>query len=116
MLTINGAAMPSPGQLSVSYEDRGDFSRLNVLGQRLADRLATKRVIDIVWPVLTAEAAAQLLTAVTEKVFFTVKFPDPLTGAQHECTCRCTERSVRMHRMEAAGAVWAEAAMRWEEM
>ena len=40
MLTINGAEMPSPSEMTVTLEDRGETSAINALGQRVADRMA----------------------------------------------------------------------------
>lgn len=107
--------MPSPAKLSVYIEERGDDSALNVLGQRLVDRLAVKRVIDISWPYLAGESAAALMAAVTEGVFFDAVYPDPVTGGMREASFRATERSARMLRMADGGAVWTDIEMKWEE-
>ena len=115
MLTINGAAVASPSVLSVSMEDRGDFSACNVLGQRLADRLAVKRMIDVEWALLRGDEMAGIAEAVTENVFFTVTYPDPGTGQMREAVCRAVERSARVHRMDDGTAVWTDVRMRWEE-
>ena len=115
MLYINSVKMASPSALNVSIEDRGDFSAVNVLGQRLADRLATKRTVDAEWSLITAAEAAQLMQAVTDGVFFKAKFPDPGTGGMREGTFRAAERSARVHRMDGAVAVWADVRMRWED-
>ena len=32
MLTINGAEMPSPSEMTVTLEDRGETSAINALG------------------------------------------------------------------------------------
>ncbi|MBQ4090417.1 MAG: hypothetical protein IJC56_11160 [Clostridia bacterium] len=115
MLSINGAVVASPSELSVNIEDRGDFSACNVLGQRLADRLAVKRVIDVEWALLSAAEMAAIMHAVSENVFFSVAYPDPDTGAGREAVCRAMERSARVHRMEDGTAMWTDVRMRWEE-
>ena len=115
MLTINGANVASPSAFSVNVEDRGDFSACNVLGQRLADRLAVKQVIDVEWALLSAAEMAAIMDAVSENVFFSVTYPDPVTGAVNEAVCRAMERSARVHRMEDGTAVWTDVRMRWEE-
>lgn len=115
MLTINGAQIASPSALSVSIEDRGDFSACNVLGERLADRLAVKRMIDAEWALLGDAEMEALMAAVCGNVFFTVGYPDPGTGGMREAVCRAVERSARVHRMENGAAVWTDVRMRWEE-
>ena len=115
MFFIDGKKMPSPSGLSVSYADRGDFSRFNVLGERVADRTATKRTIEANWAMLSDAEMKALIEAVSGGIFFVVKYPDPVTGAQYECTCRAAERSARMFRKDANGAKWADVALRLEE-
>ena len=115
MLMINGAVVASPSAFSVSMEDRGDFSACNVLGERVADRLAVKRIIDVEWALLESEELAAILEAVTGHVFFTVTYPDPGSGQMRETVCRAVERNVRIHRITDGAAVWADARMRWEE-
>ena len=53
MLTINGAEMPSPSEMTVTLADRGETSAINALGQRVADRMAVKRVVHLTWALLT---------------------------------------------------------------
>lgn len=107
--------MPSPGKFSVRFEDRGDDSALNVMGQRVVDRLAVKRVMDVTWPYLTGEAAAALMTAVTEAIFFTVTYPDPVSGGAREAECRAVERSAKLFRMADGAVIWTDVSMKWEE-
>lgn len=115
MLSINGAAVASPSVFSVNIEERGDFSKCNVLGERLADRLAVKRVIDVEWALLSETELAAILDAVSDKVFFSVSYPDPVTGAERETVCRAAERSMRVYRLDSGSAVWTDVRMRWEE-
>ena len=107
--------MPSPAKFNVNIEDRGDDSALNVLGQRVVDRLAVKRVMDVTWPYLTGEHAAALMAAVTEGVFFTVVYPDPMDGGLRETQCRALERSAKLFRLADGSAIWTDVAMKWEE-
>lgn len=116
MLWIDGVKMPSPSELTVSIDERGDDSECNVLGERVVDRLAVKRVIELSWVMLTAEELALLFDAATDAVFFTAKFPDPTTGGQSEAVCRAVERSARLFRMDGGAARWADVSMKWEEM
>ena len=74
MFFIDGKKMPSPSGLSVSYADRGDFSRFNVLGERVADRTATKRTIEANWAMLSDAEMKALIEAVSGGIFFVVKY------------------------------------------
>lgn len=115
MLWIDGVKMPSPSELTVSIEERGDDSECNVLGERVVDRLAVKRVIELSWAMLTSEELALLFDAATDAVFFTAKFPDPAIGGQSEAVCRAVARSARLFRMDGDTARWADVSMKWEE-
>lgn len=115
MLWIDGVKMPSPSELNVSLEERGDDSEYNILGERVVDRLAVKRVIELSWAMLSAEEMAQLFGAAADAVFFTAKFPDPITGGQTEAVCRAVARSARLFRMEGGAARWMDVSMKWEE-
>lgn len=115
MLYIGGSLMASPSALELSIEDRGDFSMCNVLGERLADRLAVKRVIDVEWAQLSEAELADILSAVSENVFFEIQYPDPATGELRGAVCRAVTRSVRMYRMDGGAPVWTQLKMRWEE-
>ena len=61
MLTINGAEMPSPSEMTVTLEDRGETSAINALGQRVADRMAVKRVVHLTWALLTGGELAAMV-------------------------------------------------------
>lgn len=115
MIWINGAAAPSPSEFSVEFEDVGDMSRRNALGQRLADRVAVKRVIALKWPMLDKEKAAKLMEDTCGSVFFEAKYHDPQTGGIRTGTFRAAQRSAEMHRAEVNGVVWASVEMKWEE-
>lgn len=115
MLLIDGVRMPSPSELTVSIEDRGDDSECNVLGERVVDRLAVKRVIELSWAMLSAEDLALLFDAATDEVFFTAEFPDPASGGMREAVCRAVGRSARLFRMDDGSARWTDVSMKWEE-
>ena len=115
MLTVGGVSMPSPTKLTVTLEEIGDDSARNVLGQRLADRLAVKRAMELEWTHLTASQTAALLDAVTQNVFFTAVYPDPATGAPRTAVCRATRRKADVTRVEDGSVLWADVSMKWEE-
>jgi hypothetical protein len=115
MLYINGAEMPSPAELSVELEDIGDAGYRNALGQRLVDRIAVKRTIELRWPQISAADAAELLGAVAQEVFFSAEYHDPETGGLREGVFRAVQRSAEMFRVDGGAAVWARISMKWEE-
>jgi len=115
MIEINGVKVATPSAFEVSIEDRGEFSAMNVLGERLADRLAVKRVIDVEWAQLSEAALNDILEKVTADVFFGVKYPDPVDGGMRTADFRATERNVRVYRMDSGAPVWTGLRMRWEE-
>ena len=115
LISINGIEMPSPSKFNVRIEDRGDDSVFNVRGQRVVDRLAVKRLIDVTWPYLAGDAAAALMAAVTDGIFFTVAYPDPMEGGMREAECRALERSAKLSHLADGSAVWRDVVMKWEE-
>ena len=115
MININGKKVASPSAFEVSIEDRGDFSAFNVLGQRLADRLAVKRIIDIEWEHLTEAELSGLLEMVTDGVFFSVEYPDPMDGGIRTADFRAVERRMQIYRIDSGAPVWTGLRMRWEE-
>lgn len=114
MLTINGVEMPSPSEMTVTLEDRGDASALNALGQRVADRLAVKRVVSLTWALLTGSEMTKLMNAVNAGVFFTAVLPDP-AGGTFSGVFRAEERSAQLHRADGALIQWKSVTMQWEE-
>ena len=115
MFTINGTRYQSPGEMRVAFEERGDFSRINVLGERVGDRLASKRTVELRWPMLAGGELSALMEAVNTDTFFTAGFPDPTSDGIREITCRCTERSARLYRVSDTEKLWADVFLRLEE-
>ena len=114
MLTINGAEMPSPSEMTVTLEDRGETSAIHALGQRVADRMAVKRVVHLTWALLTGGELAKLVSAVNAGVFFTAALPDP-AGGTFSGVFRAEERSAQLHRADGALIQWKNVTMQWEE-
>ena len=80
-LTINGVAVAAPISLEVSMGDLdAETSGRNVQGTMMRDRIAGgKRKIQLKWGPLDDAEIATILNAVSP-VFFTVNFPDPVSG------------------------------------
>lgn len=115
MLYINGAAAPSPAEFSVEIEDIGEAKWRNALGERVADRVAVKRSIEVSWLHLSAEKLAQIMSATTQNMFFTAKYFDPATGGLREGVFRAVQKSAELFRVDGSAAIWGRAWMKWEE-
>lgn len=82
ILTIDGAEMPSPSGLDITYKVNGK-AEMSASGDTIMDRLSVKRTIKATFSHLTAEAAKTLLvTAVQNVNFFDLTYYDPLTGGE----------------------------------
>lgn len=79
MLKIGGVAIATPKTFEVSINDLDGESNRNANGELIRDRVAVKRKINLEWPPLTQKEIQTLLNAVSS-VFFTVTFPDPMSG------------------------------------
>lgn len=93
MLKINNVSMPSPSVFEVDIQDIDGESNRNAKGDLLRDRIAVKRKLNCEWPPLTPEECSTLLKAVSD-VFFSVYYPDPMTGGFETKTMYVGDRSV----------------------
>lgn len=84
-IKINGTEIPVyPSDFSVTTLDldNGESTVRTADGTLNRDRVAVKRQLDITWPPLSWSDTSTILTAMQD-VFFSVYYPDPVTG-QHE--------------------------------
>ncbi|MDU5106536.1 MULTISPECIES: DUF6711 family protein [unclassified Clostridium] len=79
MLSINGVAIATPKVFEVAVSDLDGESNRNANGELIRDRIAVKRKINLEWGPLTQVEIQTLLSSVSS-VFFTVTFPDPMSG------------------------------------
>ena len=79
MLSINGVDIATPKVFEVAVSDLDGESNRNANGELIRDRIAVKRKINLEWGPLTQSEIQTLLNAVSS-VFFTVTFPDPMSG------------------------------------
>lgn len=114
ILLIDGVTMPSPSALSVALEEIGDDAGRNILGERVVDRVAVKRAVELHWAQLSS-AALQLLMEAAAPIFFTAHYPDPATGAMRAGVFRAAEKRARVFRADGGAPAWAEVRMKWEE-
>ena len=107
MIKINTVAIVTPSTYQVSINDLSKADR-NANGTMIIERIAVKRKIEMSWAYLTQAQLATLLTAISS-VFFTVEYPDPMTGALKTGTFYVGDRS--------AGAIdYKSSVMRWKDI
>lgn len=93
VLTVAGVAFPTPTTLSVSINDIANAER-NTNATMIAERIGTKRKIELSYVFLTAAQTQSILSTVQASFFFTVTYPDPLTGSNRTMTCYSGDKSV----------------------
>lgn len=94
ILTINGAEMPSPGELNISYKPEGK-AEISAAGTTVMDRLSVRRTISATFRHLTTEGAELLLqSAIQTALFFDLQYYDPMTGQTVTGTFRATSCSL----------------------
>ena len=103
MLTIDGLALPSPAQLTVSYESVGR-TEVTADGSLAADRIALKRRVRAGWRGLGREEAALVLTALTRGALLAVTLPDPRTGQSEALTMLVVELDADLMSVDGEGA------------
>lgn len=98
----DGTECPLPDetlQLTVEvYDlDSEDGSGRNQNGRMFRDRIAVKRKVNASWGLLTAEEMSRIMQA-TEEEFFSLIYPDPVTGEGREIECYVGDRSTPLMR------------------
>lgn len=78
-LIINGATVVAPRSFQVGIQDIDGETGRDANGNMVRDRITTKRKLDCEWGMLTQSEMSTLLNAVTSE-FFSVTYPDPITG------------------------------------
>ena len=107
MIKVNGVTIPTPTDFSVSVNDISKAER-NANGNILIERITTKRKIELSYKYLSQAQLSTLLNAISA-VFFTVEYPDPVTGALRTGTFYVGDRS--------AGAIdYQNNTMRWKDI
>lgn len=79
MISINGVAIATPKVYEATVTDLDGETNRNANGGLIRDRIAVKRKINLEWGPLT-QSEIQTLLSVVSSVFFTVTFPDPMSG------------------------------------
>lgn len=114
MLQINQLTLPAPSSLLVQVKSRAGVSKYNAQGQLVMDGVQQKRLVEIRWTRMAASALAQLAQELESGGFFTLSYPDPLSGPQ-QISCYATERSARVWQYQNGNAAWADVELKLEE-
>lgn len=105
VLTIGGVSVKSPTVLQVDIVDIDKESERNANGTMQRTRVATKRKLNVEWGALTNSEISKILNAVSD-VFFTVTYPDPMTGSSSTRTFYVGDRSAPVYRIKNSVPVW----------
>jgi hypothetical protein len=93
MIKIDDVLIPTPSEFKVGIQDLSQAER-NAAGTIIIERVrGGVRKLEMSWKHLSASDLQQLLSAVSP-VFFTVEYPDPLTGSARTGTFYVGDRSV----------------------
>ena len=92
MIRINGVALPTPSDYTVSIMDISKAKR-NAAGVMVIDRVATKRKIELAWKHLDRAELSSVLKMVSP-VFFTVDYIDPEDNDWKTGTFYCGDRTI----------------------
>lgn len=79
MISINGVQIATPKGYEATVSDLDGETNRNANGELIRDRIAVKRKLNLEWGPLSQSEIQTLLNAVSS-VFFTVTFPDPMSG------------------------------------
>lgn len=97
--------LPTPEILewSISDLDSDEASGRNQNGQMLRDRIATKRKISCTWLPLNDKEMSTLLNAISD-TFFTINYPDAITGTNREMMVYVGDRTTSIRRILKDGS------------
>ena len=115
MLTVNNRSVPAPSSLSLLIEDVGAGVSRSASGLALTDRVGVKRRLCLKWARMSVGDLAALLSDTHDTAFFTVCYPDPLSGATREASCYCEKREIGLLRMDDDVPLWTNVEMEWAE-
>lgn len=106
LIIVNGVTLPTPSEYNPGLMDLSKAER-NAVGTMIIERIATKRKIELGWPVLTGAQYSQILNAV-DPVFFTVTYFDPKANGMLTGTFYCGDRQAPMMKYENGVATWKD--------
>ena len=91
-LRINGASVKAPKSFKFSVMDLDGKTERTASGKMKRDRIATKRKLELEWGHLSDAEISAILSAVSP-TFFSVTYPDALTGTQQTKTFYVGDRT-----------------------
>lgn len=117
IIKINGVAIKDPQtyQWDISDLDSEDGTGRNQRGEMFRDRIAVKRKLSCSWGPLNNAEMSTLLNAVKD-TYFTVEFPDAMSGGRQTMTAYVGDRSAPMYRHKGvANWIWEGLTMNFIE-
>lgn len=114
MVRINGTQLPAPTALTVKVEPKAGTMQYNTLGQLLQDGMREKRTVEISWVRIAGSALAALAQQLSAGGFFTLTYPDPLSG-EREMRCRVAAQCARVEAYRDGAPRWADVKLTLEE-
>lgn len=105
ILNIAGIAVKDPKLFQVEINDIDKESERNANGTMQRTRVAVKRKLIIEWGPLSNSEISKILNAVSD-VFFTVKYPDPVTGGMATKTFYTGDRTAPVLRVKDGVVRW----------
>lgn len=107
--------LPDPQQLTWGIQDvDADGTGRNQRGLTFRDRVAIKRKLTCVWPPVDSSKMSILLNAVTDE-FFTINYPDALTGGYKSMTAYVGDRSAPAYTLVNGKWLWSSLSMNFVE-
>ena len=98
LISINGVDLPTPNEYDPSIQDLVKADR-NANGTLIAEKIATKRKIQLGWPYLTGAQYSQIQNLV-DSMFFTVKYFDAKENGYKTGTFYVSDRPAPMMRFK----------------
>lgn len=114
MIKVNGTTIKTPSTLQIDISDIDGSTERNANGTLIRDRIAVKRKLNMTWNALTPQEMSSLLKAVQDP-FFTVEYPDPMTGNNQTKTMYVGDRNAPMYRNLNGAILWQGLTMNWIE-
>ena len=112
-MKINGVTVKAPQDLQVSIADEYANEEKNALGEKVKDRIATKRTLSCKWVFLTQTQISAIL-AQTADVFFTIEYIDTALGTTTKTFTTKSKDSVKS-KIRRSEEIWDELSMTFEE-
>lgn len=114
VLTVGGAAIPTPSELKVSIFEVGSGGTRSASGKLVSDVVAVKRRLNLRWAHMTPVELGDLLGAVSG-AFFEATYPDPVAAQARAAVFRAGESTVGVLRIQGGEPVWTDVSMEWIE-